>query len=84
MYFGTRGFVPNITELNIKSKPKGRKRVKNRRLSNTLPHHMYVTRKTISPDAITATPVTTKAILAPKEIDTISYLFLDDLNLRRP
>jgi hypothetical protein len=52
-------------------------RRKKRMLSMKLPHHRYVRMKISAPDPIMAAPVTIRATLAPREIETISYLFPD-------
>jgi hypothetical protein len=40
-------------------------------------HHTNVTTRSINPIAITAAPETIIASFAPKEIETIKYLFLE-------
>ena len=73
--------VPNINALSINSIPTGMNRRKKSRLSMKFPHHRYVRMKTSAPPPIIAAPVTIRATLAPREIETISYLFPDGLNL---
>jgi len=73
--------VPNTNALIINSSPIGMNRRKKRMLSMKLPHHIYVRMKISAPAPIMAAPVTIRATLAPREIETISYLFPDGLNL---
>jgi len=78
------GFVPNISAVNMKSRPNGTKSRRKSILSTHLPHHVKVNMKTNIPATRVMTPAIIRPILAPREIATISYLFPDGLNLCRP